>query len=71
MIEVLEAAQAKKKAKAKKKVTFKPHRKGWSHISYEMGGALWSLNAPVSVIGAARRALSRAGEGMEVGDVGG
>ena len=71
MIEVLEAAQAKKKAKKTNRRKFKPHRKGWSHINYEVGGALWSLNAPVSVIGAARRALSRAGEGMEVGDVGG
>lgn len=63
MIETLEAATQKRRAKKANRHTFKPHRKGWSHINYELGGNVWSLNAPVVVIGAARRALVRVGGG--------
>lgn len=60
MIETLEAATQKRQAKKKiNRHKFKPHRRGWTHINYEMGGELWSLNAPVAVVGAARRALAR------------
>lgn len=69
MIETLEAEQAKKKAKKPSKRKFKPHRRGWTHINYELGGDLWSLNAPVAVVGAARRALVRA-QGEEAENVG-
>jgi hypothetical protein len=69
MIETLEAAQAKKKAKKRpNRRKFKHHRKGWTHVNYELDGDLWSLNAPVAVVGAARRALARVTGGVGVGD---
>lgn len=70
MIETLEIAQAKKQAKRANRHKFRPHRKGWSHVNYKLCGSLWSLNAPVAVVGAARRALARVNGRAEVGDEG-
>lgn len=64
MIETLEAEQAKKKAKKRTG----NRAKGWTHVNYELDGDLWSLNAPVAVVGAARRALARVTGGVGVGD---
>lgn len=70
MIETLEAETQKRQAKKKPtKRKFKAHRHGWAHINYELGGDLWALNAPVAVVGAARRALARV-HGEEAASVG-
>lgn len=70
MIATLEAETQKKRAKRAKKPgnrsRFKHHRRGWSHFAYELDGALFTLAAPVAVVGAARRALARVAGGEAI-----